>query len=195
MGKERFEDFSKDLPFRLRRVGPAVTERLRAFAQTLELRLKSAAPKRHGFMAKAIKVELDYRDGANAGRIKIRIPDPAANAQEQGGVVRGNPWLAIPLRRELERFSGPRETGNYFVVRMNDGRLFLASGSGGRAEFHYRLKESVFIKKNPFIMKTVTALAPGFRDGLLRDGSKILNPSGRGGPFDPSAGGTMRGRR
>lgn len=185
VAKQRFEDFSKELPFRLRRMGPAVTERLQAFAKALEARLKRAAPKRTGAMAERIRVHLDYKgrksDGSHwpIGAIRIEIDDPAANALEQGGTVRGDPWLAIPLRRELERFSGPRETGRYFSVQTLDGRIYLAKSEGGRANFYYRLKTSVFLEKRPFIMETVRKVAPGFRDGLLRDGREILNP-GRG---------------
>lgn len=197
MAKQAFENFVKELPFRLRRVGPAVTDRLEQFARTLETRLKAAAPKRTGAMAQAINVKVNYTPprgnsraqtaGSWAGGLVIEINDPAANALEQGGVVRGEPLLAIPLRRELERFAGPRETGRYFVVTMRDGRKFLADDDNGRVRFSYRLKNQVFLAKNPFIMQTIRQVAPGFVDGVLRDGATILSrPLRSGGPFDPS---------
>ena len=180
---KKLETFLHEMPFRLPAGPPHIERRYRdetrGWAHRLQRSLRKAVPKRTQALKNAIHVDVKWTD-VNHGSIVLRIEDPAARALEYGGTVRGNPYMAIPLRRSLEYFDGPRETGTYVTVRSGDGRLFLIGARDKR--FSYVLRRQVFVRRQPFILRTLTRLAKEFEYGVLNIGTEALIRGRRGRP-------------
>ncbi len=75
---------------------------------------------------------------------------PYAAFRDHGGTItaRRSDMLSIPLSPILDangtsRYQTPRQEPKLFLVKMKDGRLFLAMRVPGGLEFHWKLQKSV----------------------------------------------------
>ena len=122
---------------------------------TARMRTRTGAL-RGSIRAGFVKVDADgvavsIRAGAGAKNIKY------ARIQELGGIVRGKPYLRIPMEPALtgsgvDRYSGKLRTeapGVFRVVKTKKGKLFLVHNETN--EFWYVLKRSVKIKGKHYL--------------------------------------------
>lgn len=134
------------------------TEELRAMAERARHQAASRVRVRTGDLQRSISTRVD---GSAA---EVYSDDPAAAALEEGTEIRGNPWLAIPLRGQQ---GSPREDGDLFVLRSPRG-LFLASAESGQAEIRWKLQASVQPQRQPFLRPAVDEQRDGFAEHLFR---------------------------
>lgn len=105
--------------------------------------------------------------------VRIEITDKRIKQKIYGGEIHAKNvrFLTIPIhpeayaRRAAELFS---LVGKLFVVRMKDGRLFLAGKPDGKAVFYYRLKESVNQKPWPTAAPKRRWIIDSFKSGVKK---------------------------
>lgn len=94
---------------------------------------------------------------------------PAARQLEHGGRIQGRPWLAVPIAVDAQLLKGPRSDGHkLFVLRSEDGRLFLATKAGGNIELRWRLMRSVNQRARPFALRAFLGVAREVGPATLR---------------------------
>lgn len=127
-----------DIQVRLRQLPDRVDAAVRQIGRDLEDRVRRSVPVRSGRFARSISVEVDRREA------RLTSTHPAADALEEGGVVTGRPWLAIPLTPDARQLDGPRSDGPLVAIRTRSGAVYLASrGSVGSPRLRWRLQHQV----------------------------------------------------
>ena len=172
MPAKRFETWAPEFRERLRKLPDVVIDELTEWATRARKALAAAVPRETGALAKGLEVELE---GGLQGQIVATADDPAAAMLEHGGPITGSPWLAVPLRRELRRFSGPRADAGLFVLRARSGALFLATRDGAGLDLRWALKRRVERAARPFLRPTMERelgnlgpdLAAAMRDAVV----------------------------
>ncbi len=138
----------------------AVEQELHRFAPLLEARARAHARVRTGAYRQSITAR------ATEGRVALRSTHPAAQVLEEGGAVRGSPYLAVPLGVGPRALSGPRADGPLVGIRTRDGRLFLASRRSGFVELRWRLVDSVQAPATRVLQETIRREAHGVPDAI-----------------------------
>ncbi len=155
----QLEEWAVEVPAGLRRAQSTAARMLRELAERALREVKQRAP---GSVAETITL-IETDEGA-----VIASTHPGAAKLEAGGLIRGRPWLAVPLHTYLERLPGPRsDPANLFVLRGKDGRLFLASRASGVLDVRWRLVSSVMLGAHPFFEPGIAAAREGFEEKLV----------------------------
>ena len=105
------------------------------------------------------------------GSVVVEITDPRIRQKVLGGEIRAKNvrYLTIPVnpmayaRKAAELFS---LVGKLFVLRLKDGRKFLAARNEDGITFFYRLKSWVIQRPWPGAIPTRKFVADSFRSGM-----------------------------
>lgn len=136
----------------LERVPGAVEASLRELAEDALESARRQAPFRSGRLRGSIAGGL--RGGLD-GQVTLTSSAPGAEVLEDGGTVRGEPVLAIPLREDVRAVGSPRADRDLFFLRLEDGRLFLASRDGAALDVRWRLVDAVSVQPHPFLRPAI----------------------------------------
>lgn len=147
---ERLENWAPRVAGALERVPAAVAARAQDLAREAREAARRRAPRRTGRLQASI--DAAFRGTVSAGRIVVSASSPGAELQEEGGTVHGSPFLAIPLRPDIDQHRrGPRADGDLFIIRRRDGRFYLASRRGGALDVRWRLIDQVRVPAQHFL--------------------------------------------
>jgi hypothetical protein len=130
----------------------ALRRKLNELATDAEVHAKNLAPVRSGALRRSIRGQL------RGLSISLSVGVPYGQLQEEGGVVRGRPWLTVPLSEAVRRSGRARDDSSLFPIRLRDGRLFLVAKVGDRIDFRWRLVRAVRIKPQPFMRPALERL-------------------------------------
>lgn len=105
--------------------------------------------------------------------VRVEITDKRIKQKIYGGEIRAKnvKFLTIPINPEAyARRAAELEAlvGKLFVIRLKDGRLFLAGKPEGKAVFYYRLKESVNQKPWPTAIPKRRWIIDSFKAGVKK---------------------------
>lgn len=152
----------------LEHVGEVAEDALRRLGDRARDEIRRLAPRARGDLQRSIEV----RHGEH--EVELMSDHPAAALLEQGGMVRGQPWLAIPLGA-VGAVAGPRsDPADLFVLKSKDGRLFLASRSSGALQLRWRLAREISISPQPFFGPGLEAAREGFERELADDVARTI---------------------
>ena len=175
MADERFQDWRPRIQSVLADLPKTVDAEIVAWAAEMRSSMKSKARRKTGALAKSITVE---HTGGLGGDVVASSDDPAAAVAEFGGPIKptAGAWLAIPLRDDIRALGTARADAGLFVLRARDGRMFLASRSGGSLDLRWKLQRSVQRAASPTMRPTFAAaqkalgprLARTMRDKVVR---------------------------
>ena len=152
---ESLQAWARRLPRELERAPKTAMGRLRALLAEQAERARRMAPRDTGAMGRSVVTET--RGDLGAGSLSLGSTHPGAALQDAGGVVRGRPWLAIPIGPQ--RYSSPRLESGLFALRSRDGRVFLASRRGGALDLRWRLVRSIVVRGTHWISDPARAIA------------------------------------
>lgn len=165
MSAERLEDWAPRVAGALDRIPAGVEARFRALAPQMQAAARRRARVRTGAFRDSIQAIASGRS------VHLSTDHPGASAFEQGGSLRGAPFLAIPLRDEVRAVRDPRRDGPLFRLRLRDGRVFLASRASGALDIRWRLAEAVTVRKSPTLLPAgaeVAATLPALAEATVR---------------------------
>ncbi len=161
MSGERLERWAPRVRAGLERLPERTAKALQDRAARILREVRQATPRSLGDV---------WRMDTETGRITLRSDHPSVPLIEQGGTAHGSPWLAVPITDAIRDASpgGPRASGErLFTLRAKDGRLFLASRSGGKLELRWRLMERVQVRARPFVGPAVDRARAGLGEDLI----------------------------
>jgi len=168
----RLEDWAPRASLRLRSLPAKIERRLRVLLKETEEDAKRRAPVRSGNLRRSVFTRITAR------QLMLGSSAPYARIIEEGGLItpKRARYLSIPIGGDAKRLAGPRSDGKLFVLRMRDGRLFLARRDGKTIDIRWRLVSSVRRKARPFLgpaFKRLVQRLPGelgktIADGLLK---------------------------
>jgi hypothetical protein len=107
----------------------------------------------------------------DGGTARVEIKDYRIRQKIYGGTISAKNvrFLTIPMHPDAYARRAVDVEGLFgklFVIRMKDGRLFLAGKPDGKAVFYYRLKESVNQEPWPTAVPKRASLIDSFRSGV-----------------------------
>ncbi len=174
---ERLEDWGPRMQRGLRRAPGSVAAELRKWRDEVRLKVIRATPRDKGGLQRSIEADIKL-DNKLHGHISVSSEDPAAKVLEEGGTLRGQPWMAIPLRPDVRARGTPRKDGGLFALTTRAGQTFLVSRRGGALDFRWKLQRQVHRKAQPFIAPTIEKARKPLAKRLLARIHEHLGPRG-----------------
>lgn len=141
------------------RLSDVIDRALASPARRLVMELKQDSPRRTGALAMSWRFST-----AKNGEIRIWSDLPYARILDRGGIIRGNPWLTIPMPWMPTRQSVKTDPYDTFLyVSKRSRKLMIARRTEtGRLQIRYRLVRSARIS------------ALHYTRGMIRLADKIL---------------------
>lgn len=165
---ETLEQWSRRLPAELERAPRTALQRLGDLVREQAARASRMAPRDTGKLSRSVRTE--QRGDLSRGEIVLSSSHPGAALQDTGGVVRGRPWLAIPIGPRTHQ--SPRHDGSLFAIRSRSGAVYLASRRGGALDLRWRLVRSIVVRGTGWLSdpaREVATQAPRVVADALRD--------------------------